>query len=148
MGMDVGKKSGGLNSEINITPLADVMLVLLIIVMLIAPLLNAGVTLSLPEATNTSDKPDNDSNLIIAVTADGRYFVDNVETTENTLLDTIRVELDLRLAEIVMIKGDVNAQYGAVMDLMDQLQRGGIENVALITERDIGGGFGGGGGGE
>ena len=146
MGMDVGKKSGGLNSEINITPLADVMLVLLIIVMLIAPLLNAGVTLSLPEATNTSDKPDNDSNLIIAVTADGRYFVDNVETTENTLLDTIRVELDLRLEEIVMIKGDVNAQYGAVMDLMDQLQRGGIENVALITERDIGGSFGGGGG--
>lgn len=146
MGMDVGKKTGGLNSEINITPLADVMLVLLIIVMLIAPLLNAGVTLSLPEATNTSDKPDNDSNLIIAVTADGRYFVDNVETTENTLLDTIRVALDLRLEEIVMIKGDVNAQYGAVMSLMDQLQRGGIENVALITERDIGGSFGGGGG--
>ena len=146
MGMDVGKKSGGLNSEINITPLADVMLVLLIIVMLIAPLLQAGVTLTLPEAANTSDKPDNDSNLVIAVTADGRYFVDNVETTENTLLDTIRVELDLRLEEIIMIKGDVNAQYGAVMSLMDQLQRGGIENVALITERDIGGGLAGGGG--
>ena len=145
MGMDVGKKSGGLNSEINITPLADVMLVLLIIVMLIAPLLQAGVTLTLPEAANTADKPDNDSNLVIAVTADGRYFVDNVETTENTLLDTIRTELDLRLEEIIMIKGDVNAQYGAVMSLMDQLQRGGIENVALITERDIGGGIGGGG---
>ena len=144
--MDVGKKTGGLNSEINITPLADVMLVLLIIVMLIAPLLQAGVTLTLPEAANTSDKPDNDSNLVIAVTADGRYFVDNVETLENTLLDTIRAELDIRLEEIVMIKGDVNAQYGAVMSLMDQLQRGGIENVALITERDIGGSFGGGGG--
>ena len=145
MGMDVGKKSGGLNSEINITPLADVMLVLLIIVMLIAPLLQAGVTLTLPEAANTSDKPDNDSNLVIAVTADGRYFVDNVETLENALLDNIRQELDIRLEEIVMIKGDVNAQYGAVMSLMDQLQRGGIENVALITERDIGGGIGGGG---
>jgi biopolymer transport protein ExbD len=145
MGMDVGKKSGGMNSEINITPLADVMLVLLIIVMLIAPLLQAGVTLTLPEAANTSDKPDNDSNLVIAVTADGRYFVDNVETLENALLDNIRQELDVRLEEIVMIKGDVNAQYGAVMSLMDQLQRGGIENVALITERDIGGGVGGGG---
>jgi biopolymer transport protein ExbD len=145
MGMDVGKKSGGMNSEINITPLADVMLVLLIIVMLIAPLLQAGVTLTLPEAANTADKPDNDSNLVIAVTADGRYFVDNVETLENALLDNIRQELDVRLEEIVMIKGDVNAQYGAVMSLMDQLQRGGIENVALITERDIGGGVGGGG---
>ena len=145
MGMDVGKKSGAMNSEINITPLADVMLVLLIIVMLIAPLLQAGVTLTLPEAANTADKPDNDSNLVIAVTADGRYFVDNVETLENALLDNIRQELDIRLEEIVMIKGDVNAQYGAVMSLMDQLQRGGIENVALITERDIGGGVGGGG---
>ena len=53
MGMDVGKKSGGLNSEINVTPLADVMLVLLIIVMLIAPLLQAGVVVALPEAANT-----------------------------------------------------------------------------------------------
>ena len=137
--------SDELITAINVTPLVDIMLVLLIIVMLIAPLLQAGVTLTLPEAANTSDKPDNDSNLVIAVTADGRYFVDNVETTENTLLDTIRTELDLRLEEIIMIKGDVNAQYGAVMSLMDQLQRGGIENVALITERDIGGGIGGGG---
>ena len=145
MGMDVGKKSGGMNSEINITPLAAVMLVLLIIVMLIAPLLQAGVTLTLPEAANTADKPDNDSNLVIAVTADGRYFVDNVETLENALLDNIRQELDVRLEEIVMIKGDVNAQYSAIMSLMDQLQRGGIENVALITERDIGGAAGGGG---
>ena len=145
MGMDVGKKSGGMNSEINITPLADVMLVLLIIVMLIAPLLQAGVTLTLPEAANTADKPDNDSNLVIAVTADGRYFVDNGETLENALLDNIRQELDVRLEEIVMIKGDVNAQYSSIMSLMDQLQRGGIENVALITERDIGGAAGGGG---
>ena len=78
MGMQVGDKASGLNSEINITPLADVMLVLLIIVMLIAPLLQAGVTLTLPEASNTSDKPDNDNNTVVAVTADGRYFVDNV----------------------------------------------------------------------
>ena len=147
MGMQVGDKSGGLslNSEINITPLADVMLVLLIIVMLIAPLLQAGVTLTLPDAANTSDKPDNDDNTIIAVTTDGRYFVDNVQTTEQELLNTINRSLDRKFERILMIKGDVNAQYGAVMNLMDQLQRVGIENVALITERDIGGGFGGGG---
>ena len=70
MGMQVGDKAGGLNSEINITPLADVMLVLLIIVMLIAPLLQAGVSLDLPSAGNTTDKPDNDNNTVIALTAD------------------------------------------------------------------------------
>ena len=144
MGMQVGEKSDGLNSEINITPLADVMLVLLIIVMLIAPLLQAGVTLTLPEATNTADKPDNDNNTVVAVTADGRYFVDNVQTTQTELLTSINTALDRKLERILLIKADVNAQYSAVMNLMDQLQRAGIENVGLITEREIGGVAGGG----
>jgi biopolymer transport protein ExbD len=141
--MKVGGKSGGLNSEINITPLADVMLVLLIIVMLIAPLLQAGVTLTLPDASNTSDKPDNDNNTVVAVTADGRYFIDNVQTPETELLAAINRALDRKFERILLIKGDVNAQYGYVMDLMDQLQRAGIENIGLITERQIGGAAGG-----
>ena len=140
MGMSVGEKSGGLNSEINITPLADVMLVLLIIVMLIAPLLTAGVTLTLPEASNTGDKPDNDNNTTVAVTSDGRYFVDNVQTTQQDLLNAINNALDRKLERILLVKADVNAQYSSVMELMDQLQRAGIENVALITERQVGGG--------
>ena len=140
MGMSVGEKSGGLNSEINITPLADVMLVLLIIVMLIAPLLTAGVTLTLPEASNTGDKPDNDNNTTVAVTSDGRYFVDNVQTSQQDLLNAINNALDRKLERILLVKADVNSQYSSVMELMDQLQRAGIENVALITERQVGGG--------
>ena len=143
MGMQVGEKSGGLNSEINITPLADVMLVLLIIVMLIAPLLQAGVTLTLPDASNTADKPDNDNNTVIAVTFDGRYFIDNVQTPESDLLNAINRALDRKFERILLVKGDVNAQYSAVMDLMDQLQRAGIENIGLVTERQIGSGAGG-----
>jgi len=143
MGMQVGEKSGGLNSEINITPLADVMLVLLIIVMLIAPLLQAGVTLTLPDASNTADKPDNDNNTVIAVTSDGRYFIDNVQTPESDLLNAINRALDRKFERILLVKGDVNAQYSAVMDLMDQLQRAGIENIGLVTERQIGSGAGG-----
>jgi len=145
MGMDVGKKTGGLNSEINITPLADVMLVLLIIVMLIAPLLNAGVSLDLPRAGNTSDKPDNDNNTIIAVTATGDYFVDNQPVVAQDLLRAVNTALDRKTERILMIKGDINAQYSAIMNLMDSLQRAGIENVGLITERDQEGGLGGGG---
>jgi biopolymer transport protein ExbD len=142
MGISVGEKTGGMNSEINITPLADVMLVLLIIVMLIAPLLQAGVTLTLPEAANTGNKADNDNNTIIAVTSDGRYFVDNVQTTQQDLLNSINSALDRKLERILLVKADVNAQYSSVMGLMDQLQRAGIENVALITERQVGGGGG------
>jgi biopolymer transport protein TolR len=114
--------------------------VLLIIVMLIAPLLQAGVTLTLPEATNTNDKADNDENTVLAVTADGRYFVDNLPTPEPELLNAINRALEQKFERILLIKADNNAQYSSVMDLLDQLQRAGIENIGLITERKLGGG--------
>ncbi|SUZ87690.1 uncharacterized protein METZ01_LOCUS40544 [marine metagenome] len=150
MGMSVGKKSGGMNSEINITPLADVMLVLLIIVMLIAPLLQKGVNVTMPEAANTSDKPDNDEQTVLAVTADGRYYVDQVETSEIEMLNSINTALERKLERIILIKADQEAQYSNVMNVLDRLQRAGIEDVGLITERKVGsgGGVGAGGGGE
>ena len=143
MGMQVGKKTDALNSQINVTPMADVMLVLLIIIMLIAPLLQAGVTLTLPEAANTNDKADNDSNTVLAVTTDGRFFIDNIPTPEPELLNAINRALERKFERILLIKADQNAQYGTVMDVLDQLQRAGIENIALITERKLGGAAGG-----
>ena len=148
MGMSVGKKSGGMNSEINITPLADVMLVLLIIVMLIAPLLQKGVNVTMPEAANTSDKPDNDEQTVLAVTADGRYYVDQVETSEVEMLNSINTALERKLERIILIKADQEAQYSNVMNVLDRLQRAGIEDVGLITERKVGSGVGASGGGE
>ena len=80
MGVAVGKRDSALNSEINVTPLADVMLVLLIIVMLIAPLLQQGVPVSLPPADNTADKADNDQQTVLHIDAQGRFYVDNIPT--------------------------------------------------------------------
>ncbi len=148
MGMSVGKKSGGLNSEINITPLADVMLVLLIIVMLIAPLLQKGINVTMPEAANTDDKPENDEQTTLAVTADGRYYVDQVETSEIEMLNSINTALERKLERILLIKADQEAQYANVMNVLDRLQRAGIEDVGLITERKVGSGGVGAGGGE
>jgi len=148
MGMSVGKKSGGMNSEINITPLADVMLVLLIIVMLIAPLLQKGVDVNMPEAANTADKADNDEQTVLAVTADGRYYVDQVETSETEMLNSINSALERKLERIILIKADQEAQYANVMNVLDRLQRAGIEDVGLITERKVGSGGVGAGGGE
>ena len=148
MGMSVGKKSGGLNSEINITPLADVMLVLLIIVMLIAPLLQKGINVTMPEAANTDDKPENDEQTTLAVTADGRYYVDQVETSEIEMLNSINTALERKLERILLIKADQEAQYANIMNVLDRLQRAGIEDVGLITERKVGSGGVGAGGGE
>ena len=146
MGMSVGGEKGGMNSEINITPLADVMLVLLIIVMLIAPLLQQGVPLTLPEAANTEDKAESDEQTTLAVTADGRFFVDNIESSETEMLNNVQAALERKLERVVLIKADQDAQYSSVMSVLDRLQRAGIENIALITEQKIGSGGGGGGG--
>ena len=139
MGMDVGGKQGGLNATINVTPMADVMLVLLIIIMLIAPLLQKGVDVTLPEASNPADKPENDEQTVLGVTADGSFFVDKLPVREDELLVAVQAALDRKLERIVLIKADTDATYGSIMALMDQLQRAGIEDIGLITERRIGG---------
>jgi biopolymer transport protein ExbD len=137
-----------MNSEINITPMADVMLVLLIIVMLIAPLLQKGVDVTLPEAANTSDKPESDVQTVLAVTADGRFYVDQIESAERDLLTAVQTALERKFEKIVLIKADQDAQYSNVMSVLDRLQRAGIEDIGLITERKIGSGGAGAGGGE
>ena len=137
MGMDVGQESGGLNSQINVTPLADVMLVLLIIVMLIAPLLQAGVIVALPEAANTVEKPDQDTQTVLHVDASGRYYVDNIPTDEGNLMASVQRALDRKFERIVLIKADQSAPYSEVMEVLDRLQRAGIEDIGLVTERKL-----------
>lgn len=138
MGMDVRSKQGGLNCTINVTPMADVMLVLLIIIMLIAPLLQKGIDVTLPEASYPADKPENDAQTVLGVDKDGRYFVDQQPVLESELLIRLQAALDRKLERIVLIKADTDATYGDVMALLDQLQRAGIEDIGLITERKIG----------
>lgn len=138
MGMNVGSKQGGLNCTINVTPMADVMLVLLIIIMLIAPLLQKGIDVTLPEASYPADKPEVDAQTVLGVDKDGRYFVDQQPVLESELLIRVQAALDRKLERIVLIKADTDATYGDVMALLDQLQRAGIEDIGLITERKIG----------
>ena len=75
MAMSTGGSRGGLNSDINVTPLVDVMLVLLIIMMLIAPMLQQGVAVTLPEAGNTGDKPDTQDQTVVAIDSRGKFYV-------------------------------------------------------------------------
>ena len=136
MGMTTGGSSKDeLNSQINVTPLADVMLVLLIIVMLIAPLLQAGVNVRLPEAVNSVEKTDSDNDTTVHVDAQGIYYVDNIPTEERALLTAIQTAMDRKFERIVLIKADEGAQYSRIMNVFDQLQRAGIENIGLIAER-------------
>ena len=136
MAMDVGGAKGGVKSDINVTPLVDVMLVLLIIMMVIAPLLQKGVPLELPKASNTADKPDTSDTLTtVQVDAAGNFFVNAQPIQLSQLADRIKAVLEEKKEKIVYLKGDSEAPYGAIMKMMDALREAQIENVALITEK-------------
>jgi biopolymer transport protein TolR len=133
MAMDVGSKRGGLNSDINVTPLVDVMLVLLIIMMIVAPLLQSGVSLTLPIATNSVDKPETADQTVVAIDRQKRFYVGVKEVSKDNLTREVQEVLEGKKDKIVIIKADREVEYGAVMEAMDQLRAGGIEDMGLIT---------------
>jgi biopolymer transport protein TolR len=135
MSMDVGGAKGGVKSDINVTPLVDVMLVLLIIMMLITPMLNQGVAMHLPKASNTVDKPTTQDNTVVAVSKDGSLYVNSKPVTEAEMGTKITEALENKKDKVVFINADEEALYSSVMAAMDQLHQAGVEDIALITER-------------
>ena len=134
MSMDLGGK-GGVKSDINVTPLVDVMLVLLIIMMIIAPMLQKGVDVKLPTASNTVDKPETQDQTVVAVTADGRFHLNSREVADGDLAPKAIEVLENKKERIVLIKADEDASYGRVMAAMDALRKAQIEDMGLITEK-------------
>src|SRR5512134_15310 len=137
MSMDVGGAKGGLKADINVTPLVDVMLVLLIIMMLVAPMLQKGVDVRLPQATNSADKPETQDQTVVAIAADKRMYLNAQPIREDDLRQKIVEVLEGKKEKIVLIKADVDAPYSSVMAAMDRLREAQIENVGLVTERKV-----------
>jgi biopolymer transport protein ExbD len=133
--MDVGGAKGGLKADINVTPLVDVMLVLLIIVMLIAPMLQKGIDVNLPEAENTGDKPDTADQTVVHIDRNSKLFVNAVEVDETGAIARLLAVLESKADKIVYLKGDKDAPYSSIMKMMDALRGAGIETVGLITEK-------------
>jgi len=134
MAMNLGGK-GGVKSDINVTPLVDVMLVLLIIMMLVAPMLQQGVSVKLPTATNTVDKPEVQGQTVIAIAKDKGVYLNAKQIQEGELATKVNELLENSKDKVVLIKADEEVEYSAVMAAMDQLRQAGIEDIGLITER-------------
>ena len=145
MSMDVGGAKGGIKADINVTPLVDVMLVLLIIMMLVAPMLQQGVSVKLPMADNTSDKPEVQGQTVIAVSKDKHIYLNARQVSEAELGTRVNEYLESKKDKVVIIKADEEVEYGAVMAAMDGLRQAGIEDIGLITERKHAPGASGGG---
>jgi biopolymer transport protein TolR len=134
MAMDLGGAKGGVKSDINVTPLCDVMLVLLIIMMIVAPLLQQGVSVKLPTAGNTVDKPETQDQTVIAISADKHMYLNAKPVQESELATKINELLESKKEKVVLIKADEEVDYGTVMAAMDQLRQAGIEDIGLVTD--------------
>ena len=139
MAMDLGGAKGGVKSDINVTPLVDVMLVLLIIMMLVAPLLQQGITVTLPKASNSIDKPETRGQTTIAISVDKHVYLNarEVPNPNDNLGMAVKEALEGKKSDekVVLIKADQGVDYGVVMATMDQLRAAGIEDMGLITEK-------------
>ena len=140
MSMDLGGAKGGVKSDINVTPLVDVMLVLLIIMMLVAPMLEQGVAVTLPTANNSVEKPQSQEQTIIAISATRVMYLNARPIQEAELATKVNEALELKNQRILLIKADEDAAYSAVMQAMDELRAAGLEDIGLITERRTQGG--------
>jgi biopolymer transport protein ExbD len=132
--MDLGGAKGGVKSDINVTPLCDVMLVLLIIMMIVAPLLQQGVSVQLPQAINTVDKPETQGQTVVAIAKDKSMYVNAKPVQEAEMAQRINELLENKADKVVLIKADVEVEYSAVMSAMDALRQAGIEDIGLITD--------------
>ena len=126
-------------AEINVTPMVDVMLVLLIIFMVSAPLLTVGVPLDLPQSAAKSLDQDKEP-LTLSVNVKGQVFLNNTEIDLKELVPKLKAITDARggAEERIYVRGDKSVDYGTVMKVMGQLSAAGFRRVALVTEVEQG----------
>ena len=145
MSMAVGGKKGGPMADINVTPMADIMIVLLIIFMVITPMLQKGVDVKLPQAGNTKDRKDDAKSIVVAIKKNTDTYL-QIGSTPTQKLDSqaeLVPQIKERLqdlpegARMIYLKADDALPYAEVMKVMDLCREAGVEEVALIAERKV-----------
>ena len=146
MGMSVGTKNSGGGrrrsgggkkapmSEINVTPFVDVMLVLLIIFMVAAPLMTVGVPIDLPKTKASALNADTQP-ITVSVKADGQVFLQETAIPIDEVAAKLQAVATTGYTERVFVRGDGNAPYGIVADVMSRIQAGGFTNIGLVTDQ-------------
>ncbi len=143
MGMQVGGGSG-FTSDINVTPMVDIMLVLLIIFMVITPFLQQGVSVALPRDMRNPDEDPaiiKESSVVVAVTEAGQLYIGKKPIDK----DQLKAEIDQKMAtksdaeRIVYIRSDINANYGAVVETINLIRDAGIDQIGLVADKRKGG---------
>jgi len=121
-------------ADINVTPLVDVMLVLLIIFMVTAPMLHQGVSVALPRTATTNLPTSIEDPIILSITREGAYYINETPVARGLLRERLRAFLKTRKDRTVFLKADRALSYGTVVETLDILNRMGIENLGMITD--------------
>jgi biopolymer transport protein ExbD len=138
MAIVVRNEGSKVNSNINVTPMVDVMLVLLIIFMVITPMLQRTVSVNLAKANNPIEmkEADQENALLVAVTSDGKVYFDTQQIKDpGDLTQKIRDSIANRVDKRVFIKADARARYKNVVDVVDNVRSAGVDQLGLLTEQ-------------
>jgi len=141
MSMQSGGGSGSLQSEINVTPMVDIMLVLLIIFMVVTPFLQQGITVALPKNMNNPDVDPNiikESSIVISIPTDGKYYVGKQELAKEQLaekVDTMLKGIKNEQDRIVYIKSSVGVSYGDVVNVINEVRKLGVDKIGLVADK-------------
>ena len=119
-------------AEINMTPMIDVMLVLLVIFMITAPLLTTGINVDLPE-TKAKSLPQSKDPIIVSINARGEIFIGNSKTTSETLVDQLKAASESNVSTTIYIKGDKNIKSDTIVKVIGIINRAGFSKVSLVT---------------
>jgi biopolymer transport protein ExbD/biopolymer transport protein TolR len=145
MGMSGGGGQGGLQSEINVTPMVDIMLVLLIIFMVVTPFLQQGITVALPKNMTNPDVDPNiikESSIVISVPNDGEYYLGKVKVQKEQLtekVDSMLKGIKNEQDRIVYIKSGVGVSYGDVVTVINEVRKLGVDKIGLVADKKKGG---------
>ena len=140
MSMAVGGKKGGAMADINVTPMADIMIVLLIIFMVITPMLQKGVDVKLPVAANSKERKDEPKTINVAIRKDSVVYLGGAKVENRAdLIPQLKERLEdvPEGAKMIFLKADRELAYSEVMKVMDLCREAGVEEIALIAEKRV-----------
>ena len=137
MGITVRNEGTKVNSTINVTPMVDVMLVLLIIFMVITPMLQNKVSIDMARVDNTTNMPDADKEdaVVVAITRSGDVFLGQNHVSVDELGGMVRDKLSITPSKTIYVRADARAQYRAVEDAIDAVRLAGVDDVGLLTQK-------------
>ena len=137
MAISVRNEGSRVNSNINVTPMVDVMLVLLIIFMVITPMLQNKVSVDMAKVDNTTNMPDADKEdaIVVAITRDGGVFLGQNKVAVTELGGLVREKLSDKPSKTIFVRADARAQFRAVEDAIDAVRTAGVDDVGLLTQK-------------